>query len=479
MSGPATEFADQAPGVRSASLFREQELLHYYEGELEAEESTVRLITLAPTVTEDAIHETFRRVTGKWLNPSSHPNVVTVHERGREPRPWIAVEWVDGRSLTDVQFPLPPSQVRTIVVDVAEALRTGAQYNSTHSALTPEHIWLSEGQAVVDEWGLERACQVAAGESPVSPFTAPELRENPETDTELADVYALGAITYYALTGEAPTVESEEAIPPPSSLNSHSDVTTEVDEVVLTALEPDPANRYDSAYAFQTALKQALPTADDVAASDPERDRDKETSNTATASEAADSGTGTAEDDDAATDESKWPSFNHLIIAVGLILFVIAVGAGFSISLMLFFALGPHAAMLLFIAGVSNLTQTETRKGDLAAVLFSGTFLMGIQAVAVITQPYFIYSILFLTTFLISVVLLFFSGIVEIIRRYKAAKDKPLSTEKSDTYSIILFSGFLFIPGLILILASEAAVVAICAIQILLLWIVFGLYPLV
>jgi len=268
MSGVADRFAEAAPGVESANSVRQGEYIHTYRGTVDTVNDQVRLFTLAPQITDDTVYEAFRRVTGQWLNPSNHTNIVSVYDRGAKPRPWVAVTDIDGQSLEGLQPPLSVPDVQFIVDDIAEALRNANLYNTSHLDLTPTDIWVvkteKDRRALVDGWGLERACRVAADETPLSPFTAPELVDDPKSGSEQTDVYGMAAVIYYALTGQPPVTDSEleqgikdSSVSPPSS--QISELPASVDDVLLTALSQKPSNRYDSAYEFQTALTRAIP----------------------------------------------------------------------------------------------------------------------------------------------------------------------------------------------------------------------------
>lgn len=271
MSKEGEEFAQEAPGVHSAKSVQKGEYIHVYEGELSTAEK-VRLLTLAPDMSDNAIRKAFTRVTGQWQNPSSHPNVVTVYDRGTTPRPWIAVEDVDGKPLDVVQADLSIAEIRTIVDQVAEAMRKAHLYNTRHLNLAPQHVWVvtagGERTALVDDWGLERACRVAAGECPITPFTAPELVTDPENDSEQTDVYGLGGLAYFALTGHPPIPETDlgdlearltaDDITPPS--DHEPALPPAVDETLLEAVARNPGDRHESSFAFQTDFTSALPS---------------------------------------------------------------------------------------------------------------------------------------------------------------------------------------------------------------------------
>lgn len=269
MTDSVEEFVREAPGVRSAEIVRTGQYLHVYHGELdEPSGETVAIYTLAPDVTDDAVHDAFERAASQWQNPSTHPNIVRVFTRSDRPRPWLAAEKPGGDPLDAAQPGLTLAEVRDVITDTAEALRNAALYNTTHLALAPTCVRVvpdADGVGgVVDEWGLERACRVAAEERPVTPFTAPELLETPDGGTERTDVYGLGAVAYYALTSQPPvagsgdlekTISAGKITPPSASAES---LPTAVDDIVLEALATDPADRPDSAYAFGQTFDRAL-----------------------------------------------------------------------------------------------------------------------------------------------------------------------------------------------------------------------------
>lgn len=258
------EFVREATNIASIESVSEGELLDRYEGTLDDRTET-RILSVAPD-TSDAVEDAFRSAIGKWANPSSHQNIVSVYDHDTYPWPWAAVESVTGQPLDAAQPNLHPTEVKAIITDTAAALRNAALYNASHTALSPQHIWVVPSEngvrGVVDDWGVTQAVRRAAGTDDVTPFTAPETLTEDTANNEKLDVYGLGAIAYFALTGEPPisgtdisaAIEAGD-IDPPSALN---DVLSEaVDTVILQALAHDPSERHDSAYAFKQAFERA------------------------------------------------------------------------------------------------------------------------------------------------------------------------------------------------------------------------------
>lgn len=166
-------------------------------------------------------------------------------------------------------------------------------------------------------------------------------------------MYGLGAITYFALTGQPPVAEPnlEESIRdgpanPPSEYNE--EVASGVDDVVMRALSGDPGDRQEFSYAFKRAFLSAFDAdsfetdTDDSAA---ETDRSPATDET---EERADETTTEESDEQAASSAIKraTPSLLGLgvmsVIGIGLVqdqlpqfLFIYSPGVGWGASVVL------------------------------------------------------------------------------------------------------------------------------------------------
>jgi len=266
MSEDVDRFTQTAGGIAEATMDEEGAVLHTYRGTLE-DGTPVRILTPAPGHGE-TVRVAFSRAADAWEAVSDHANVVTVQSRGDTPRPWLAVDELDGETLATVESDLSHAEVLAVLNDVAGAIREATYYDITHRDLTPGRIEVRrthEGVAArVDDWGLRRACYSAAGERPISPYTAPELLDDPDDEGRAADVYGLGAVTYFALTGRPP-VETDGSlesairvgdVPAPSTVETS--LPSAVDDVVLRALSADPEDRYESGFVFRKALARAL-----------------------------------------------------------------------------------------------------------------------------------------------------------------------------------------------------------------------------
>ena len=261
MSDLPSSFARATPGVRAATALHEDGVVHTYAGRLESVSGEVQLFVLSPEVSDPAVESAFDRAAAGWERIADRPGVVSVHDRGERPRPWIAVESVDGTRLSDLDAPLAVDEVRTVLGAVAEALRATGRAGVHHGALSPASVRLVDGpgDARIDDWGLERACRVAAGRQQPTPYTAPELATEEREPDDRADVYSLGAIAYYLLTGGTPRTAATGAGEvggdgsPPRASAVNGSVPGRFDAVLETAMAGEPGDRYATPYEFKLA----------------------------------------------------------------------------------------------------------------------------------------------------------------------------------------------------------------------------------
>lgn len=273
MSNDDQSIIESLSVARTGNLVSEFEYLRVFDAELDDPPTEATVYTLAPEVDDSDVSEAFRRAAVQWGNASSHPNVVTVFDHGTDPRQWIAVEKVEGERLESAQQSLSRKEVRTVIEDTAEALRNAALYNTIHLALSPACVWIvrrdGRRRAVVDDWGLHLAVRRAAGDLPPNEYLAPEILAGENADKR-ADVYGLGLVSYYALTGRSPPSGEGEDDPngngvdlaPPSAVDES--LPTAVDDVILRSISTDPEQRQQSSFEFKQEALRTIPERSDV-----------------------------------------------------------------------------------------------------------------------------------------------------------------------------------------------------------------------
>ncbi len=170
--------------------------------------------------------------------------------------------------------PQPSGRVTGILVQVCGALAEAHSLGFSHRDIKPENIILCERGLIPDvpkvvDFGLAKDTTNDTGESgqvilATPQYVAPEVITDASTGPA-ADLYALGAVGYYLVTGHPPfegnigelLKQHLSAKPrPPSELAS---VSPGLEAILLRCLEKRPADRFESATALADALR-ALPS---------------------------------------------------------------------------------------------------------------------------------------------------------------------------------------------------------------------------
>ncbi|WP_053333959.1 protein kinase domain-containing protein [Gemmatimonas phototrophica] len=209
-----------------------------------------------------------------------HPHILPLLDSGAADgllyyvMPLVTGETLRARLERERQLPIADA-VR-IAREVASALDYAHRQNVIHRDIKPENILLHDGSALVADFGIALAVQSAGGQRMTQTglslgtpqYMSPEQAMGERTIDARSDIYALGAVTYEMLAGDAPFMGSSvQAIvakvlsEKPTSLHTLRDTVPEHIEVaVLTALAKLPADRFASAAEFAAALGASTST---------------------------------------------------------------------------------------------------------------------------------------------------------------------------------------------------------------------------
>ncbi len=165
---------------------------------------------------------------------------------------------------------LPIADAVRIAREVASALDYAHRQSVIHRDIKPENILLHDGSALVADFGIALAVQTAGGQRMTQTglslgtpqYMSPEQAMGERTIDARSDIYALGAVTYEMLVGEAPFIgNSVQAIvarvlteEPRSISVQRKAVPAGVEQAVMRALEKLPADRFENAKEFIEAL---------------------------------------------------------------------------------------------------------------------------------------------------------------------------------------------------------------------------------
>jgi eukaryotic-like serine/threonine-protein kinase len=217
------------------------------------------------------------RVEAQAVASLQHPNIVAIHEIGvHEGQHYFSMDYIDGQTLAERARgnPLPPEMAADYVKSVAEAIHYAHQHAVLHRDLKPSNVLIdSLDQPRITDFGLAKRLQgdadlTLAGQVLGTPnFMPPEQAGAKRGALSTAsDVYSLGAILFFLLTGRPPfqarTLEETlrqvlEAAPlAPRALNPA--VPRDLEIICLKCLSKEPRARYGSAAALAEDLERWL-----------------------------------------------------------------------------------------------------------------------------------------------------------------------------------------------------------------------------
>lgn len=202
-----------------------------------------------------------------------HPHILALYEYQQSPLPYLVMPYMAGGSLADElqasgHQPLPLPGVVAILSQVASALDHAHQQGLVHRDLKPQNLLRhADGRVMLSDFGIvqfEDTQLTALTVGKRSPYT--QSYASPEQHQELpvdhrTDIYSLGVTIFELLCGRRPyTTPYEHVYAPPPALHTFGvEIPPALETVVHKALAKRPEDRYQSAGAFATAFREALP----------------------------------------------------------------------------------------------------------------------------------------------------------------------------------------------------------------------------
>jgi serine/threonine protein kinase len=213
---------------------------------------------------------------GKHLAGLEHPNIIRVHDLDfHEGRPYLVMEYIRARTLAQVarEGNITPRRAAGLVAELSRAVGFAHRRGVVHQDIKPANILIDEaGRPRLIDFGL--ACQQDAWSSPAAgseggtfAYIAPEqARLEPDRVRPLSDLFALGAVLYFLLTGHAPFAAATEIEARDLASRGAFDrsalkaagVPRRLERICLRAMDGEPAARYATADDLAAELDQWL-----------------------------------------------------------------------------------------------------------------------------------------------------------------------------------------------------------------------------
>jgi len=239
----------------------------------------VAIKLLSPDMTNEENAARFEHEV-QMTSQLTHPNTVSIYDYGHTPEGlfYYAMEYLGGTDLDQLvrQFgPQPEGRVIHILRQVCGSLAEAHRIGLIHRDIKPANIILTRRGGVCDlvkvlDFGLVKAVSSGATKGHATDavvgtphFMAPEAVNRPEAVDARSDLYSLGAVGYWLLTGktmfdeqdvEALMVNQVKWKPLPPAERLEKAVSTDLAELIMQCLAKSPEQRPPSAETLDQAL---------------------------------------------------------------------------------------------------------------------------------------------------------------------------------------------------------------------------------
>ena len=221
-----------------------------------------------------------------------HPHILPLFDSGAvgqtgsgaAPFLYYVMPFVEGESLRDRlqrERQLPLTEALQIAREVADALAYAHSHGIVHRDIKPGNILLESGHAVVADFGIARAINVAGGERLTQTglgigtpeYMSPEQVAGGQDLDGRSDLYSLGCVLYEMLAGQPPftgptaasVVQQQMMVEAGSVTRIRPSVPPDVAAVITRSLAKIPADRWHHADEFRTQLGALEHRSGDVA----------------------------------------------------------------------------------------------------------------------------------------------------------------------------------------------------------------------
>ncbi len=250
-----------------------------------AEPPAVALKVLRAGAMSRFLHSRFKREIAA-LRRLDHPGIARLLDAGTldsadGPRPWFAMERVEGVTLGEWRRADPPERERLrLLADLCDAVHGAHQHGVVHRDLKPQNILVTpDGRPKVLDFGIARltdgddAARTVATQTwqllgTVRYMSPEQATGGPAEIDHRSDIYALGVIAYELLTGQipydlrrlsTPRALLEIATVEPRPLGEHAaTLHGDAETIVHQALRKRPQDRYASAADMAADLRRLL-----------------------------------------------------------------------------------------------------------------------------------------------------------------------------------------------------------------------------
>ena len=214
------------------------------------------------------------RREARSLAALDHPNIVSIHDiDAAGDVPFLVLEWVRGKPLTEAPLPLGLQDFLSIALAVADALAAAHDRGIIHRDVKPANVLRTDdGRTKLVDFGLARYFDVDRDGTRTGGLLGTVAYMSPEQVNGLelgppSDVCSFGVLAFELLTGQRPfRGEGPGAVLGAIANGRHTpiqdvrkDLSAQLSAVVERCLQPDPGARFHNGTELASALRRLLP----------------------------------------------------------------------------------------------------------------------------------------------------------------------------------------------------------------------------
>src|SRR6266700_7128997 len=201
-----------------------------------------------------------------------HPHIVRVLEFGLEgSNPFLVMDYAPNRTLRQKHgrgTRLSPQEILPYLKQIADALQYAHDEKLIHRDVKPENMLINKrNEILLSDFGIALETKSSRYQNTQDvvgtvAYMAPEqIQGKPRRSS---DQYALGIVVYEWLTGKRPfhgtfteIATQHMLVPPPSLCEKGITLSSDIEQVIMTALSKEPQQRFGTVLAFARAFEQA------------------------------------------------------------------------------------------------------------------------------------------------------------------------------------------------------------------------------
>jgi eukaryotic-like serine/threonine-protein kinase len=232
----------------------------------------IALKILKKSLSENHFFQDRFRTEAKSSAKLTHPNIVTTYDFGIDKnRLFLVLEYIDGH---DLKFWITNNKVSSVALAIefisqaSRGLAYAHQQGIVHCDIKSQNILVTEIPSIkITDFGISRALEDISRMEKENEVWASPYYVSPEQTQGLppspaSDVYSLGVVMYEVFTGKLPFYGNDalelikkhqsNGVISPKSINPS--IPNSIENIILTAMEKNPSNRYKNGQEIFNAL---------------------------------------------------------------------------------------------------------------------------------------------------------------------------------------------------------------------------------